>query len=40
MIIRNNFNKKDYVAEQKIGLKKAIDKLDERFQKGEIIKWQ
>lgn len=36
MIIRNNFNKKDYVTEQKIGLKKAIDKLDERFQKGEI----
>ena len=43
MIIKNNFNlnknnfhKKDYLEEERLGLKKSIDKLDSRYKNGEI----
>lgn len=38
MIIKNNFNKtsNDFLQEEKKGLDKAINKLDERFKKGEL----
>lgn len=38
MIIKNNFNKSsnDFLQEEKKGLDKAINKLDERFKKGEL----
>lgn len=44
MIIKNNFNinnnkfhkENDYLQEELIGLKKSIDKLDNRYKKGEI----
>ena len=38
MIIKNNFNKtnQDFLQEEKKGLDRAINKLDERFKKGEL----
>lgn len=38
MIIKNNFKKtsNDFLQEEKKGLDKAINKLDERFKKGEL----
>lgn len=38
MIIKNNFNKttNDFLQEEKKGLDRAINKLDERFKKGEL----
>lgn len=33
---RNSFNKRNELQEQKIGLKKSIDNLDNRYKSGQI----